>query len=29
VGSRGAREEIIKFLETRNFVIGKDFIPLE
>ena len=29
VGSRGAREEIIKFLEARNFVIGKDFIPLE
>jgi len=29
VGSRGAREEIIKFLEARDFVIGKDFFPLE
>ena len=29
VGSRGAREEITKFLEARDFVIGKDFIPLE
>jgi len=29
VGSRGAREEIIKFLEARSFLIGKDFIPLE
>lgn len=29
VGSRGAREEIIKFLEARSFLLGKDFIPLE